>query len=75
MQSFTGKVISAKLPHTLTVAVEYIYRHPKYRKILKRMTKLLVHSEIEGIKEGDKVQIVKSKPYSKLKHFLVTKKI
>lgn len=75
MQNFTGKVVSAKTDKTVKVEVEYTYHHPKYKKILKRTTNLLVHNEIEAIKEGDKVQIIKSKPYSKLKHFIVVKKI
>lgn len=75
MQSFKGQVTSAKTLKTVKVEVEYTYHHPKYKKILKRMTKLLVHNEIEGIKEGDRVEIVKSKPFSKLKHFKVLKKI
>lgn len=75
MQSFTGQVISIKTAQTVRVAVNYIYRHPKYKKIMRRQTKLLVHNELEGIKEGDTVQIVKSKPFSKLKHFKLLKKL
>lgn len=75
MQNFTGKVVSVKTPQTVGVVVDYIYRHPKYKKILHRRTKLLAHNETEGIKEGDTVQIVKSKPFSKLKHFRVVKKV
>jgi small subunit ribosomal protein S17 len=75
MQVIKGKVISTKTLNTVKVGVEYIYHHPKYKKILKKMTKLLVHNEIEGIKEGDIVEIVKTRPYSKLKHFKISKKI
>ncbi|MCL4397816.1 30S ribosomal protein S17 [Patescibacteria group bacterium] len=75
MQTFKATVLSAKTPKTVAVTVEYIYQHPKYKKILRRKTKLLAHNEIEGIKEGDTVEIVKSKPFSKNKHFMVVKKI
>ncbi len=75
MQTFKGVVVSAKTPKTVKVTVMYTYHHPKYKKILQRTTKLLVHNELEGIKVGDKVEIIKSKPFSKLKHFSVVKKI
>lgn len=75
MQTFEGLVISAKTPQTVKVTFDYFYRHPKYKKILKRTTKLLAHCEIDGVKEGDKVLIAKSKPFSKSKHFIVLEKI
>lgn len=75
MQTFKGVVVSAKTAKTVKVVVGYTYKHPKYKKILKRTTNLLAHNEIEGIKAGDKVEIIKSKPFSKLKHFSVLKKI
>ncbi len=75
MQTFKAKVVSAKAAKTVSVVMDYIYQHRKYKKILRKKTKLLVHNELEGIKEGDTVQIIKSKPYSKLKHFSVVKKV
>lgn len=74
MQSFTGTVISDKMKNTLTVVVNFSMRHPKYKKIIKKTTKLHVHNEIEGIKTGDRVTIVQSRPYSKTIHFQ-TKKV
>ncbi len=75
MQKLEGIITSVKMKNTVAVAVPYIYQHPKYKKILKKTTKLLVHNELEGLKEGDKVSIVKTKPYSKRKHFKVLEKI
>jgi small subunit ribosomal protein S17 len=72
MQSFEGTVISAKTPKTVAVAIDYYLRHAKYKKIMRRTTKLLAHNENLEIKEGDKVTVVKSRPYSKQKHFIVT---
>lgn len=69
MQSQIGKVVSSKTPQTLTVVFSYTKRHPKYQKILKKETRFLVHNELEGVKEGDEVRFVKSRPYSKNKHF------
>jgi|GEM_PF-1241975 small subunit ribosomal protein S17 len=73
MQTFTGIVTSSKTPQTVRVEVNYIYKHPKYKKTLIRKTGLLVHNELPEIKVGDRVEIVKSRPYSRLKHFKVTR--
>ena len=75
MQTFTGTISSTKMKNTVAVKISYSYRHPKYHKILKKTTKLLAHHEIEGIKEGDQVKIVKTKPWSKNTHFKVTERL
>lgn len=75
MQTFTGTIVSTKMKNTVAVEVPYTVRHPKYHKILKRTTKLLAHNEIEGLKVGQKVNIVKTKPYSKNTHFKVVEAI
>jgi len=71
MQSFTGKVVSTKMNKTVVVTFLYHWRHPKYKKIIRKTTKILAHNEIWGVKEGDTVKIVKSRPYSKNAHFQV----
>lgn len=75
MQYFEGKIVKLSSGKTVAVEVPYVYRHPKYKKIVKKTTKLLVQSEVEGLAVGDLVKIEKSKPYSKQKHFKVVTKI
>lgn len=75
MQTFVAKVTSAKTLKTLAVEIGYTQTHPKYKKVMSRKTRFLVHNEIEGIKEGDSVKIAKSRPYSKAKHFIVIEKV
>jgi len=72
MQRFEGTVTSVKTPQTVAVEIVFFAKHPKYNKVLKKTTKLLAHNEIDGVKEGDKVAVIKSRPYSKLKHFKVS---
>lgn len=71
MQTFIGKVVSAKSPQTVAVEFAYFQKHPKYQKIMKRTTRLLAHNEIADVSEGDTVKIIKSRPYSRVKHFKV----
>ncbi len=75
MQFFEGTVVGVKTRNTVAVEFAYFQKHPKYLKIIKKTTKLLVHCDLDNIKEGDMVKIVKSKPYSKNKHFKVVEKI
>ncbi len=70
-----GKVTSTAAQKTVTVEVEHEFRHPLYKKAVKRHRKFAVHNEIEGIAVGDKVQIKETKPMSKRKHFIVVKKL
>lgn len=70
MKVFIGKVKSTKMDKTATVVVERIVAHPVYKKRLKKIKKYHVHDEV-GVKEGDVVKFVPSKPISKLKRWKI----
>ena len=70
----TGIVTSVGMQKTITVEVEHIYRHPLYKKAVKRHRKFAVHNEIPGIAVGDAVRIRETKPVSRRKHFTVVAK-
>ena len=67
----TGIVVSDKPDKTITVVVERKYQHPVLRKVVKVKKKYNAHDENNKIKNGDKVSIVESKPFSKNKKFEV----
>ena len=67
----TGKVISDKPNKTVTVLVERKYQHPVLKKVVKVRKKYNAHDENNKFKNGDKVSIIESKPYSKNKKFEV----
>ena len=67
----TGVVISDKPNKTITVLVERKYQHPVLRKIVKVKKKYNAHDENNKFKNGDKVSIKESKPFSKNKKFEV----
>lgn len=67
-----GRVISTKLKNTATVLVERISMHPLYKKTFTRTKKYLV-DDILGVKDGDLVEIVSTKPISKRKSFKIVK--
>jgi small subunit ribosomal protein S17 len=68
---FTGKVVATKTAKTATIAVERVIIHPLYKKRMRRDTKYQVHDEL-GVKVGDMVNFVASKPYSKTKKWKIS---
>ena len=71
----TGIVVSDKPDKTITVVVERKYQHPVLKKVLKVRKKYNAHDENNKFKNGDKVSIIESKPYSKNKKFEVMENI
>jgi small subunit ribosomal protein S17 len=67
-----GRVVSNKTQKTVTVLVESRKTHPLYKKTYARSKKYLVHDEV-GAAVGDLVEIQKSRPFSKRKHWQVIK--
>ena len=67
----TGMVISDKPNKTVTELVERKYQHPVLKKVVKVRKKYNAHEENNKFKNGDKVSIIESKPYSKNKKFEV----
>ena len=66
-----GIVISAKSNKTIVVEVIRKFKHPFYEKIIKRSKKYHAHDEKNNFKEGEKVSIIESKPFSKKKTWQV----
>jgi small subunit ribosomal protein S17 len=64
-----GIVVQKAGDKTATVLVERRVMHPKYRKIVKRFKKYLVHDEANESKAGDVVLAVECRPLSKRKSF------
>ena len=67
----TGVVVSDKPNKTVTVMVERKFSHPILKKVVKVRKKYNAHDENNKFKNGDKVKIIESKPYSKNKQFEV----
>lgn len=64
-----GYVVSDKMDKTRVVAVTEHYKHGLYGKFLKRTQKFHVHDATNDSKEGDKVQIIETRPLSKTKRW------
>lgn len=64
-----GVVTSDKVSQTRKVTIEYLARHPKYNKFVKRQTVLHVHDEKNESRAGDQVEVMACRPLSKTKNY------
>ncbi len=62
-----GVVVSDKMDKTVTVQVERRFKHPLYKKFIRRSKKYAAHDETNAIKVGDVVKIQECRPMSKRK--------
>lgn len=74
MKRFQGKVVATKMEKTAVVEVERYRVHPLYKKRMKVKKKYHVHDEL-GVKVGDKVVFVETKPISKTKKWRIIEKL
>ncbi|HAW96074.1 MAG: 30S ribosomal protein S17 [Phycisphaerae bacterium] len=58
---------------TRKVVINYLSKHPKYGKYIRRRTVIHVHDEQNISSIGDKVEITECRPISKTKTWAVTK--
>src|SRR5688572_14480544 len=64
-----GVVTSDKMNKTRRVEIPRLVKHQRYGKFIKRRTICHVHDEENLSREGDTVEIVESRPFSKTKHW------
>jgi small subunit ribosomal protein S17 len=69
----SGVVVSDRMQKTIVVSVERTVMHPKYKKILRRRTKVKAHDERNECRIGDRVLIVECRPVSRDKRWRVSK--
>jgi small subunit ribosomal protein S17 len=67
-----GIVVSNKMQKTVVVNIERRVQHPIYGKVVLRSKKFKAHDEI-GCDEGDRVEIMETRPLSRHKCWRVTR--
>ena len=67
----TGTVVSDRMEKTIVVSLERTVMHPKYRKYLKRRSRVKAHDETNQCQVGDRVRIVECRPLSRDKRWRV----
>jgi len=67
-KTFTGVVVSDKMTNTIVVELSYTFRHPMYKKIVKKNKKIYSENNLTA-RLGDTVLVRETRPLSKLKRF------
>jgi small subunit ribosomal protein S17 len=68
-QERRGVVVSSAMEKTIVVRVDTLKMHPRYKKVIRRSSKLHAHDEQNEAKAGDVVRIVETRPLSKSKRW------
>jgi small subunit ribosomal protein S17 len=58
---------------TVVVLVNRLVKHPVYKKYIRRRAKFMAHDEKNVARLGDTVEIVQSRPLSRLKRWRLIK--
>ncbi|MFO0809418.1 MAG: 30S ribosomal protein S17 [Gemmataceae bacterium] len=66
-RKLTGVVTRDKMDKTRRVEFQYLVKHVRYNKYIKRRTICYVHDEKNETKIGDTVEIMETRPLSKTK--------
>ena len=64
-----GTVMSDRQDKTIVVQVDRRAAHPRYHKVVTLSKRYYVHDENNEAKTGDRVEIMESRPLSKLKRW------
>ncbi len=67
----SGFVASRSGDKSVKVTVAYKTPHPLYHKVVNRQTVLHVHDEKNEAKVGDKVEVMETRPLSRLKRWRI----
>ena len=70
-KSQIGFVSSRSGDKSVKVTLDYKTPHPLYQKVVKRQTVLHVHDEKNEAKVGDKVEVMETRPISRLKRWRI----
>ena len=68
-----GVVDSDKRDKSCTVSINYLVKHEKYGKYIRKRTRIHVHDEANAAKIGDRVEIVECRPISKTKSWTLVR--
>ena len=70
-KTLEGRVVGDKMEKTVVVSVDRLYRHRRYKKVVRAVKKYRAHDEGNGCRVGDLVRIVESRPLSRTKRWVV----
>ena len=70
-KSHKGVVVSNKMEKTVVIKLERTFPHPRYGKVITRSKKIYAHNDKQPLEIGETVEVVETRPLSKLKRWRV----
>ncbi|HSY53829.1 MAG TPA: 30S ribosomal protein S17 [Opitutaceae bacterium] len=70
-KTLIGFVASRSGDKSIKVTIAYKTPHPRYHKVVNRQTVLHVHDEKNEAQVGDKVEVMETRPLSRLKRWRI----
>ena len=72
-RTLQGVVVSDKQNKTIVVRVDRRFTHPIYKKTIRRSKNYHAHDEKNEARSGDRVEIMETRPLSRLKRWRITR--
>jgi small subunit ribosomal protein S17 len=72
-RALVGTVVKPSRSKTVMIAVARLVRHPRYEKVMRRVTRLWAHDEQSQCRQGDLVEVQPSRPISRTKRWRVVR--
>lgn len=73
--TLTGVVKTDGRDKTIKVVVDFLMKHDKYHKFMRRRTVVHAHDEKNEARVGDKVEVMACRPISKTKQYRLVRVI
>ena len=70
-KTLVGEVVSNKMVKTVSVRVDRLTKHPKFKRYVRRSRAFMAHDENSTCQPGDRVRIIESRPLSRHKRWRV----
>lgn len=66
-------MVSDRMDKTVVVEVTRTFRHPLYKHVIRRRSRFMAHDEENEAKVGDLVEIMETRPLSRMKRWRVVR--
>jgi small subunit ribosomal protein S17 len=74
-RTLEGRVTGDRCSKTITVEVQRTFKHPKYKKYVRKVARYHAHDEKSEAKKGDRVEIRACRPLSATKRWMLVRVI
>jgi small subunit ribosomal protein S17 len=70
-KTLVGEVVSNKMVKTVSIRVDRLMKHPKFKRYVRRSRTFMAHDENNLCQLGDRVKVIECRPLSRHKRWRV----